>query len=115
MDEHFGARAGELLQDVDWLNEVADSGWVVLHKDLRMRRREHELAAIERHGLRVFCLANGNLPNALMAAHFDTNLNRIIQAARKNGPYIYGVYEDHIERKWPVPGGLSDGRGKVKP
>jgi hypothetical protein len=29
------------------------------------------------------------------------NLDRILRQARIPGPYIYGVYENRIERLWP--------------
>jgi hypothetical protein len=29
------------------------------------------------------------------------NRHRIVQAARKPGPYLYGVYKDTIKKLWP--------------
>jgi hypothetical protein len=36
-----------------------------------------------------------------LAAYFMDNRYRIIQAAGKPGPYLYGVYKDTIKKLWP--------------
>jgi hypothetical protein len=36
------------------------------------------------------------------AAYFVTNRFRIIQAAQKPGPYLYGAYNDGIKKLWPL-------------
>jgi hypothetical protein len=51
--------------------------------------------------VRVFCLTNANLTFAEQAAYFMANRHRIIRAARKPGPYLYGVYKDSITKLWP--------------
>lgn len=52
--------------------------------------------------VRVFCLTNAILGFAEQAAYFVTNRFRIIQAAQKPGPYLYGVYKDSIKKLWPL-------------
>jgi hypothetical protein len=49
----------------------------------------------------VFCLTNAHLTFSEQARYFLVNQHRIIQASRKPGPYVYGVYRDKITKLWP--------------
>ena len=51
--------------------------------------------------LRSAGLVVRTLAFADQAACFMTNRHRIIQAAAKPGPYLYGVYKDGIKKLWP--------------
>jgi len=51
--------------------------------------------------VRAFCLTNAQLRAEEQTKRFVDNINRILQRARKRGPYIYGVYEGRLERLWP--------------
>lgn len=57
-------------EDADWLADVGRRGWVVLTKDDRIRYRPHEIAAIERAGVRAFVLTTARMKGAEMAALF---------------------------------------------
>src|SRR4051812_44861925 len=81
MREVYGETWGQRVDDETWLADVAAAGWVALHKDDRIRRRPAQLAAVERFGLRVFCLTNGNLRGADQAAWLLFNRHRIVHAA----------------------------------
>lgn len=70
-------------------------------KDEAIRRRPAEREALIAAGVRAFCLTNAQLRSADQTARFVTNLNRILQQARKPGPYIYGVYHSSLRRLWP--------------
>lgn len=96
----FGALEEE-ISDVEWIATAGERGLVALTCDERIMRRPAELAAVEESGLRMFTLTNGNLRTVTKVQWLTTNVHRIVQRARKPGPYIIGIYSDRIERKWP--------------
>jgi hypothetical protein len=53
-------RFAENASDVEWINALSDQGgWAVLTKDLRIRTRPHERAALDRSRIVYFFLAAG--------------------------------------------------------
>lgn len=74
-----------------------DEGWIAACKDARIRRRRGERQLMSQGTLRVFCLANGNLLRDEMVARFRDNLGDILEQAPLPGPWLYGVYQHHIE------------------
>ena len=97
----YGEQQAQDVEDQQWIALAADNDWVVLCKDDRIRRRPAERQALTEGRVRAFCLTNANLVFAQQAEYFVRNRFRIIQASRKPGPYLYGVYKDHIEKLWP--------------
>jgi PIN domain-containing protein len=97
----YGEQAGQSIADERWLHDAGAQGWIVLMKDDAIRRRPAERDALIAAGVRAFCLTNAQLRSAEQTARFVTNLNRILQQARKPGPYIYGVYDSTLRRLWP--------------
>lgn len=97
----YGEAAAQQADDATWLALAGESNWAVLCKDDRIRRRPAELRAVEDGKVRMFCLTNAHLTFAEQAEWFLINRYRIIQACRKPGPYIYGVYRETIIRLWP--------------
>jgi hypothetical protein len=100
----YGEEAAQETEDVEWIRLAAQRGWIVLCKDDRIRRRPAERDALTEGNVRAFCLTNANLGFADQAVYFTVNRHRIIQAARKPGPYLYGVYKDGIKKLWPPDG-----------
>lgn len=100
--EVYGEQDAQEAQDSEWLALAGARGWVVLCKDDHIRRRPAELQAITDGKVRVFCLTNAQLTFAVQAERFLMHRHRIIQASRKPGPYVYGVYEDGIRKLWPT-------------
>src|SRR5436309_3699266 len=47
---------GTGTQDVDWLPQVGERGWILLTKDKNIRKREIELRALKQAGVRAFVL-----------------------------------------------------------
>lgn len=97
----YGEKRAQELEDEEWLADAGQRDWVVLMKDDRIRTRPAERDALMNAGVRAFCLTNAQLRAADQTGRFVTNINRIIQRSRTAGPYIYGVYEDRLERLWP--------------
>src|SRR5579863_7475483 len=99
--EVYGEQAAQETDDATWLTLAGERGWVVLCKDDHIRRRPAELQALTDGNVRLFCLTNAQLTFADQAEWFLANRHRIIQASRKPGPYVYGVYLDRIAKLWP--------------
>jgi hypothetical protein len=101
MADIYQERPGQLLADQVWLRDAGKNNWIVLTKDDAIRRRPAERDALTDAAVRVFCLTNRNLRAAQQTERFVTNRHRILQRARKPGPYVYGVYEKQLKRLWP--------------
>jgi len=97
----YGEQGSQETDDATWLALAGERGWVVLCKDDRIRRRPAELQALADGNVRLFCLTNAQLTFTDQADWFLANRHRIIQASRKSGPYVYGVYRDRIAKLWP--------------
>ena len=97
----YGEQAGQHVPDERWLRDAGVEGWIVLMKDDAIRRRPAERDALTDAGVRAFCLTNAQLRAVQQTERFISNRHRIVQQARKPGPYIYGVYERGLRRLWP--------------
>ena len=93
LDEVFGDRN---VEDREWMALADARGWVAVCKDGRIRRRRGERELMALRGLRVFCLANGNLTRELMVDGFRHNLGAMFEQAPLPGPWLFGLYADGI-------------------
>ena len=96
----YGAEE-QLLADTKFLRDAGRNGWAVLTADARIRYRPHELAVLQAERGRLFTLSSGNLTGADQARRFVSNMAAIERACRREGPFIYVVYESRIEKRWP--------------
>ena len=96
--EHYGIPADENIRDEEWLELASSQNRVVFMKDKRIRYKAREREVVDRFGVRCFCLANQQLAAAEMADRFLNNLNAITQACQEEGPFIFAVYTNRIER-----------------
>ncbi len=87
----------EDVDDETWIAESTAKGWVLLTKDRAIRRNQAEREAVARAGARMFCIPSASLTAAEMGQRFVDNRHRIIQHARKAGPYIYLVHRERLE------------------
>jgi len=101
LESVWGERAAT-LPDEEWLERGGREGWLCLMKD-KVRRRPENRSAIEAHGTKGFCITTGKLTGPEQAQMFVHNINRIIQAGRKPGPFLYAVYPKTIQRLFPRP------------
>lgn len=97
----YGSRRSQDVRDEEWLELAGANDWVVLTKDSAIRRRPAELAAIQRHAVRVFCLTSAGLMGEDQIRHVIDNLNRIIQRSQKPGPFVDGISRSGVRRLWP--------------
>lgn len=101
MADVYGERIAQGLADETWLADVGDRGWAVLMKDARIRYRPTELGALQRHGVRAFCLTNANLRGVEQADRLIAHLDEIVDLAALPGPGIYGVSKTEVRHLWP--------------
>ncbi len=67
-------------------------------KDARVRYNPAEKAAIKRHRVRSFCLARRDLPAAKMAACLLDDIDKIAEACKQRGPFVYSVHATRIQK-----------------
>lgn len=98
MREHYGENVGQSVDDVDWLIESADRGWIGFCKDAAIKRNEAERETVIARGARLFVVPRADVSAAEVAARFINNLTAITKAASQPGPFIYSVQLTRIER-----------------
>lgn len=90
---------GQDVSDPEWIALVSERDWIALTKDAAIARAH--TAELLASTVRIFALPNSNLTGPEMARRFSVNINRIVQRARKPGPFIDIVHANRIERRWP--------------
>ena len=99
MSEMYPDGEDQRVGDDQWIAEVSSLGLVALTKDAAIVRDHRD--ALESSTLRVFALPNANLTGEAMAARYAQHVNRIVQRARKPGPFVDILGPQRIERRWP--------------
>ena len=100
MVEVYPGGADQTISDPEWIRRASDENWIALTKDYSIIR-DHA-AELEASTLRVFALNNANITGFEMADRYQRNIHRIIQHARKPGPYVYVVTATALELRWPT-------------
>jgi hypothetical protein len=98
----YGEERAQTVDDDEWLELAGKNDYVVLMKD-NVARLEANRTALIAHGARTFCLTRRGLTGLEQAAIFVAQRHRIIQRARKPGPYVYGVYVGGLAAIWLPP------------
>lgn len=86
-------------QDPDWIREQTEAGRVLICRD--QLRHPGEKEAVLEHGARMFRVARSAKNGVEQGDYLSNNINRIVQRARKPGPYIYRVDRNGIEKVFP--------------
>jgi hypothetical protein len=89
--EHYGRPEDEAVDDVTWITDASEHGWILFMKDAQIRRRPAEKQAIVDSHARCFCLSDGNLGFQEMARRYVANWAAIAAASVVPGPYLYSV------------------------
>lgn len=97
----YGDDHEQWVENDRWIRDGAANGWCLLSKNKRIRYVDVQTTAVRESKARVFILAKQSLRGEEQVAWFLTNLPAIVAASTLEGPYIYRVYSDHIERWWP--------------
>ena len=87
------------ISDPEWIRRADTEGWVALTKDPSIIRDHRDVLA--ETTLRVFAFNNANLTGTEMVARLDSNFNRILQRAKKPGPYLWVITPDGLQLRWP--------------
>jgi hypothetical protein len=99
MDERYGVAESQNISDVEWIEEAARCGEVLLCKDLAIARNQLEAEAVYRAAARVFGVANASLSGSDAAARLLTQREAIIaMASRAPGPYVVSVAATGLRR-----------------
>ena len=98
LSEHYGIPADEEVPDEEWLELAGLHGWAVLMKDKRIRYNRRERDIVRAFRVRCFCLSSQRLTGKEMARRYLRNLDAITRACREDGPLIYAVHHNRIER-----------------
>ena len=101
MSDVYPNETDEGVADVDWIARAGHENWVVLTKDERITRRPEEVEALVASRIRVFAIGNQHLTGPQMAGYDTANIHRIVQRARKTGPFVDTVHPRTVERRWP--------------
>lgn len=89
------------VSDVTWLRDAGTHGWAVITADAHIRRRRHELAAVETGGVKVFTMPHGNLTGPQQVNRVLDNLDAVLQACTYPGGAVFTLLRDRIERRFP--------------
>lgn len=98
MAELYPDGSDQLIADEQWITNVSALGCVALTKDTNLIRVHR--AALKRSTLRLFAVDTAKLTGPEMADRVDRHLNRILQRARKPGPYAYVIHKGGLELRW---------------
>ena len=97
----YGEERAQSIADEEWIPEFAHLGYVLLTKDDEIRRYPPAREAAFNSGAKIFCLPNAHLDGPRIQERFLVNLNRIIQRARHDGPFMYAVDPHGLRLLWP--------------
>ena len=97
----YGEEQAQSVDDEVWIPKFAQLGYILLTKDDEIRRYPPARDAAFNSGARIFCLPNANLDGPHIQERFLSNLNRIIQRAKHEGPYMYAVDPKGLRLLWP--------------
>jgi hypothetical protein len=97
MNRHYGIKLGERVLDPRWIREAGEKEWLILTKD-DVRSPDSQIQLIEDAKAKVFFLTDRHLKSKAQIAWYMTNLDAILRAAKKDGPFMYGVYADRITK-----------------
>lgn len=100
MSELYPEGEDQWVGDERWISDVDRLGMVALTKDAAIVRAHRD--ALAASTLRVFALPNANLTGPAMADRFRIHLHRIVQRARKPGPFVDVLGARRVERRWPT-------------
>lgn len=100
MFDEYPDGSDQRVADEDWIIRADQQGWIAITKDYAIIRDHIDVLAGT--SLRVFSFNSANLTGDEMAARVTAHLNRILQRARKPGPFVCAITADGLELRWPA-------------
>jgi hypothetical protein len=99
MDERYGVDRSQRIRDVQWIEEAALAGNILLAKDLRVAHNVLEATTIYQTAARAFALARRDVNGPTMIRYFLDNEQSIFRMARRvAGPYVFAVSREGLRR-----------------
>lgn len=86
---------GQNEADDDWIAYVAQQGWIILTQDVQIWQNNHERAAVEKYGARVFCLHKANLKRAEKGLVIGRHLFNILRRGQRQGACFWRLRPDN--------------------
>lgn len=81
-DDHFS----QDTTDIAWMKTLKDKGWVVLTKDVRIRKKHDEKSVLYASNLAAFFLNSANMRGEEMAQAFIQAMPRMLNMLENNTP-----------------------------
>jgi hypothetical protein len=97
----YGEDRAQLVKDEEWLEDAGTDGFVVITADSAIRRRPSEIDVVDRHAVKMFCIANGNLTGPGQLTLVRQHMPRILREAQKPGPWIWSLSASAATQVWP--------------
>lgn len=82
---------GQWVPDLEWIEDAGNKEWIVLTRDLRLRDREDEFAALQEWGAKIFTITARNATKLHIGMLFGRQLPNIIRRGRKPGPAFWRI------------------------
>jgi hypothetical protein len=102
--ERYGVPADEQVTDVQWMRDAAAHDEAVLMCDDAIRKRNPaERAVLMETRLRAFVVSS-QISGDEVVTRFTSNLSAIERACLLDGPFVYRLHPDRIERRVLKPG-----------
>ena len=99
MDERYGPEKSPTIKDVEWIEDAAFRGDVILCKDLRIASNPLEAAVVYRTSARAFGLVRRDVDAATMIRYFLDHQHQVFRMAqRADGPYVVAVSRNGLRR-----------------
>lgn len=99
MDERYGAERSPFIKDVQWIEDAANRGYIILCKDLRIAHNPLEASTVHRTSAKAFGLARRDISGPSMVEYFLSHQEQIFRmASRAEGPYVVSVSLNGLRR-----------------
>lgn len=92
---------GQRIKDTDWLALAGAEGWAVFTQDARIWQNLDERAAVQDHGVRVFCLGMQQATAVQKGVCYGRHILRIARRARRPGPCFWRIYPERVDKLAP--------------
>ena len=80
------------IPDADWIQQVAQQGWLIITRDQRIAKRYRERQTVAKHGARMIAItSNERLDNWKILEVFMSQWRWIESMVDIPGPFIYGI------------------------
>lgn len=109
-DDHFRKDA----QDIDWIREVTNRGWVILTRDESIGRNNLEKLAVFDAKARLFALVSKQATHRLLRDIMQKAYPNILDFLEKNNaPFMSKVYRDGKVKLWQDSNDLAEFKKRI--